>query len=69
MHVGNLCNIIQCKIVWSDDSIWIYSNWEYIVDILWTNTWVSKVNKTTFASNMFRVFLFSSHNIFTDFSY
>ncbi len=32
---------------------------EYL-DMLWTNTWVSKVNKTTFASDMFRVFLFGS---------
>ncbi len=37
--------------------------------MLWTNswvsnTWVSNVNKTTFASDMFRVFLFSSHEKF-----
>ncbi len=22
MHAGNLCNVVQCKIVCSDDSIW-----------------------------------------------
>ncbi len=57
MHAGNLCNIVQCKIVCSDCLIWKVGKH---FDMLWSNTWVSKVNKTTFASDMFRVFLFSS---------
>ncbi len=38
------------------------------LDTFWTHTWVStvsKVNKTTFASDMFRVFLFSLHKKLT----
>ncbi len=63
---GNLCYIVQCNIVCSDDLIWKV---EEHLDMLWTNTWVSntwisKVNKTTFASDMFRVFLFRSHKKF-----
>ncbi len=53
MHAGILCNIVQCKIVCSDDLIWeVGRTFGYVVN-----------NKTTFASDMFRVFLFSSHKI------
>ncbi len=60
MHAGNLCNVVQCLFRWlnlkSWENIWICC--EQILEYL------SKVNKTTFASDMFRVFLFSSHKKF-----
>ncbi len=61
MHAGNLCNIVQCKIVCSDDNLKSWENiWICCEQIL---EYLSKVNKTTFASDIFRVFLFSSHKL------
>ncbi len=62
----NLCIIVQFKIVCSDDVIRIVGRtFGYVLNKYLSNTRVSKVNKTTLASDMFTVFLFSSHK--TDF--
>ncbi len=64
MHAGILRNIVQCKIVCSDDLIWtVGRTFGYVVNKYLSNTWESNVNKITFASDMLRVFLFSSHKI------
>ncbi len=58
MHLGNLCNIVQCKIICSDDLIWkVGRTFGYVV-----NKYLSMVNETTFGSDMFRVFLLIKHS-------